>query len=54
METKDTQLYDGLTCDELVDLWNIIYPEPTLDKIDSFIELDGEIYSMQDLGINED
>lgn len=53
METKDTQLYDGLTCDELVDLWNIIYPETKPDKIESFMELDGELYPIQDLGINE-
>ena len=45
MQKKDEQLFDGLTCDELLELWANVYPE----DIDSgepkkfFIELDEDL-----------
>ena len=27
MQKKDEQLFDGLTCDELLELWANVYPE---------------------------
>ena len=32
MQKKEEQLFDGLTCDELLELWTNVYPEETVNS----------------------
>ena len=46
------QLYDGLTCEELLEFWKSLIPDEKPEP--SFIEIDGEIYAIKDIEISED
>ena len=45
MQKKEEQLFDGLTCDELLELWANVYPEDIVssEPKNFFIDLDDDL-----------